>query len=152
MANAFPAAVWETERATPISAAEQPWTNQKPPYSPPEGWWEESFSMRPNPSESRGHPCGAKQMLTLVSYDITEPKRLVKIAHHCEDYGVRIQYSVFECRLEAAVFDQFWNELLELINPATDRLVAFKICLSCAREVRSAGSQIHLGKVVAYVF
>ena len=91
-------------------------------------------------------------MLTLVSYDITEPKRLVKIAHHCEDYGVRIQYSVFECRLEAALFDQFWNELLELINPATDRLVAFKICLSCAREVRSAGSQIHLGKVVAYVF
>lgn len=91
-------------------------------------------------------------MLTLVAYDITEPKRLTKIAHHCEDYGVRIQYSIFECRLEADAFEQFWNELLELIDPATDRLLAYKICLACAREVRSAGTQVHHEKVVAYVF
>ena len=91
-------------------------------------------------------------MLTLVAYDISNPKRLVKIAHHCEDYGVRIQYSVFECRLEAALFDRFWNELQELIDPETDRLIAYKVCLACAREVRSAGTQIHLEKVVTYVF
>ena len=117
-----------------------------------EGWWEAAFPNPPTNSELRGHPCGAKQMLTLVAYDITDHKRLTKVAKHCEDYGVRIQYSIFECRLEAGVFDRFWEELEELIDPETDRLVAYKICVACAKDIRSAGTQIHHEKVVAYVF
>lgn len=91
-------------------------------------------------------------MLTLVAYDITDPKRLKRVATHCEDYGVRIQYSVFECRLEADKFDRFWEELNEIIAPGDDSLVAYKICLNCARQVRAAGQQVLPEKVVAYVF
>ena len=79
------------------------WTTPPPPGAAPEppaltgrvplGWWEEAFAYRPSPSEQRGHPCGARQMLTIVAYDITEPKRLVKIARFCEDHGMRVQYS-----------------------------------------------------------
>lgn len=91
-------------------------------------------------------------MLTLVSYDITCPKRLAKVARHCEDFGVRIQYSVFECRLEADRFDQFWGGLIDLLEPASDRAVAYKICAACARDIRDAGVQTHSQKAVAYVF
>lgn len=91
-------------------------------------------------------------MLTLVAYDITEPKRLAKIAKTCEDYGVRIQYSVFECRLEADAFDDFWNELNDILDPATDRITAYKVCAACASNIRDAGIQTHSQKVVAYVF
>ena len=34
----------------------------------------------------------------LVAYDICDPKRLRKVAHTCEDFGFRRQYSVFLCR------------------------------------------------------
>jgi CRISPR-associated protein Cas2 len=32
----------------------------------------------------------------LVSYDISDPKRLRKVARSLEGFGVRLQYSVFE--------------------------------------------------------
>lgn len=115
------------------------------------GWWEDLFELRPGMSERAGHKCGERQMLTLVSYDICEPKRLQKVAKVCENWGFRIQYSVFECQLEADRFDLFWDELLRVIDPSVDRVVAYKICLRCAREVRDAGTMVHAGKVIAYV-
>lgn len=118
----------------------------------PMGWWENAFSLKPSPSEFRGHPCGQRQMLTVVAYDITDDRRLRQVASICEDYGLRVQYSVFECRLEADVFDRFWNQLLGAIDPTQDRLVAYKICAACARDIRDAGTQNHQQKVVAYVF
>ena len=35
----------------------------------------------------------------LVAYDISDAKRLRKVAQACEDFGFRRQYSVFLCRL-----------------------------------------------------
>jgi len=118
----------------------------------PIGWWEEAFANPPTPSEARGHPCGQHQMLMVVAYDITDRKRLARVAKCCEDYGIRVQYSVFECRLESRLFEVFWEELKSLIEPKEDRLVAYRICLDCSREVRSAGTMVSHQKVVAYVF
>jgi len=106
---------------------------------------------RLSPSELTGHRCGAHQMLTLVAYDIADPKRLHQVAKVCEDWGLRIQYSVFECRLEADSFNLFWAQLSAVIHPKLDRIVAYKICTKCAREIHSAGVQEHYEKVVAYV-
>ena len=36
----------------------------------------------------------------LVSYDISHPKRLRRVARVLEGFGVRLQYSVFECPLD----------------------------------------------------
>ena len=36
----------------------------------------------------------------LVSYDISNPKRLRRVARTLEGFGVRLQYSVFECPLD----------------------------------------------------
>lgn len=128
--------------APPVSAHSAP---------PPDGWWEKAFTLKPTASDLAGHRCGQNQMLTLVAYDITDPKRLHKVAQVCEDWGVRVQYSVFECRLEADGFDRFWAELKEQIDEREDRLVAYKICLNCARDIRCAGAMVTSEKVVAYV-
>lgn len=117
----------------------------------PVAWWEDAFTYTPNASEAAGHRCGSSQMLTIVAYDITDEKRLRRVAQLCEDYGVRVQYSVFECRLEADRFDDFWLALQGLLKPDEDRAVAYKVCARCAREIRAAGTQITPEKVVAYV-
>lgn len=36
----------------------------------------------------------------MVSYDICDPKRLRQVARALEGFGVRLQYSVFECPLD----------------------------------------------------
>ncbi len=80
-------------------------------------------------------------MLMVVAYDIRDPRRLARVARHCEDYGGRVQYSVFEVRLNADQFDRFWDELQTLIEPREDRLVAYRVCQDCARKIRTSGTQ-----------
>jgi CRISPR-associated protein Cas2 len=123
-----------------------------PRLCPPQGWWESAFTLRLSPSEAAGHRCGHKQMLTIIAYDITDPKRLHKVAKLCEDYGMRIQYSVFECRLEADRFEAFWDSLVSLIDPSSDRVTAYKVCASCSKNILDAGVQMHSEKAIAYVF
>ncbi|MGO9529184.1 MAG: CRISPR-associated endonuclease Cas2 [Verrucomicrobiia bacterium] len=112
-------------------------------------WIDEAFPLAPYKHPQ--HPPGEKQMLTIVAYDIADPKRLVKLAQVCEDFGCRVQYSIFECRLEADRFDEFWLALQLEIDPEHDRLVAYKVCASCARQIETAGCMVCSEKAVAYV-
>ncbi len=90
-------------------------------------------------------------MLTLVAYDISDQKRLAKVARVCEDFGVRVQYSIFECRLEEAEFTEFWLQLLGEIDEEEDRLVAYKIDARCAKETLTAGRMVCSEKVLCYL-
>ena len=96
-------------------------------------WLDEAFPLAPY--QHLHHPPGEKQMLSIVAYDITDHKRLARVAKVCEDFGVRVQYSVFECRLESDRFEEFWIALQLEIEPAEDRLVAYKVCAACARQI-----------------
>lgn len=116
-------------------------------------WWQHAMELTQTPSEASGHPCGENEMLTIICYDIADPRRLHNIAKICEDYGVRVQYSIFECRLHANRFELFWKVLLDEIDPNEDRLVAYKVCARCAREIQSAGAtMITNPQYVAYVY
>lgn len=90
-------------------------------------------------------------MLTLVGYDISDPKRLSRVARICEDYGVRVQYSLFECRLEESEFEDFWLKLLDEIDEEQDRVVAYKIDARSAKQTLTAGTMVCSEKVVCYV-
>ena len=46
--------------------------------------------------------------------------RLARVASICERYGVRAQYSVFECRLTDTSFVKLMGELQEAIDTASD--------------------------------
>ncbi len=110
-------------------------------------WWCQAFPVLPYKSK----PPGALEMLSLVAYDISEPKRLHNVAKICEDYGTRVQYSIFECRLEESEFQAFWRLLLQEIDPREDRLVAYKIDARCAKETLTAGTMVCSEKVVCYL-
>lgn len=90
-------------------------------------------------------------MLTLVAYDITDHKRLARVARVCEDYGVRVQYSLFECRLEESDFEDLWLKLLDEIDEQQDRIVAYKIDAKSAKETLTAGTMVCSEKVVCYI-
>jgi CRISPR-associated protein Cas2 len=66
-------------------------------------------------------------MLVLITYDVnTETlagqKRLRKVAKQCQNYGQRVQNSVFECLIDAAQLRQLKHLLTELIDPEKDSL------------------------------
>lgn len=45
-------------------------------------------------------------MIYLFMYDIADPKRLRQLAKLMSSYGVRVQYSVFECKLKPSQFNK----------------------------------------------
>ncbi|NUM46876.1 MAG: CRISPR-associated endonuclease Cas2, partial [Anaerolineales bacterium] len=51
-----------------------------------------------------------KQFL-VISYDITDNKNRLKVMKALEDYGKRVQYSVFECILTRRQVEQLQNRL-----------------------------------------
>lgn len=92
-----------------------------------------------------------RYMLHLVAYDISGPKRLRLIAKVCEDYGVRVEYSVFECDLPPDRFNAMWDELNHLIDPDEDSLLAYTLCGGCVKKTLSAGSVVRPVKAMLYI-
>jgi CRISPR-associated protein Cas2 len=93
----------------------------------------------------------AKYMIHLVAYDITSPKRLRRIAAVCEDYGVRVEYSVFECDLPEERFNAMWDELNTIIDEAQDSLIAYTLCAGCVRKTLVSGSVARPVKAMLYI-
>ena len=66
-------------------------------------------------------------MLVLVTYDVSVvtkggSRRLRNIAKVCQDYGMRVQNSVFECEVNPAQFAILKSELTEIYDPEEDSL------------------------------
>lgn len=66
-------------------------------------------------------------MMVLVTYDVSTEtpagkKRLNQVAKACEDYGQRVQNSVFECVVDPAQIKNLQNKLEKLIDPDTDSI------------------------------
>ena len=61
-------------------------------------------------------------MLMLVTYDVASGddagrRRLRRVARLCQDFGQRVQYSVFECEVDAAQWVALRARLINEIDP-----------------------------------
>ena len=66
-------------------------------------------------------------MMVLIAYDVkteTESgkRRLRKVSKKCQDYGQRVQNSVFECLIDTAQLKELQHILLKIIDPEVDSL------------------------------
>lgn len=66
-------------------------------------------------------------MFVLITYDVSTVdaagrKRLRRVAQTCEDYGIRVQKSVFECQVGGKEWVLLRSRLLAEIDRAEDSL------------------------------
>lgn len=71
-------------------------------------------------------------MYILITYDVStsDPqgaKRLRKVARICQNYGQRVQNSVFECLVDPAQFAVLKHQLLDTINDEEDSLRIYQL-------------------------
>jgi CRISPR-associated protein Cas2 len=71
-------------------------------------------------------------MLFLVAYDISNKRRLRKVAKLMQSYGERVQRSVFECRLTPNKLKALAFQMKDLIKPRRDRVHIYQLCASCS--------------------
>ena len=70
----------------------------------------------------------------VISYDISDDRKRSKVANILKDYGKRVQYSVFECRLD----EKTLNKLLGKLKPfakGNDSIRVYQICEACLKKV-----------------
>ncbi len=66
-------------------------------------------------------------MMVLVTYDVATAdksgqRRLQRVAKKCQDYGQRVQNSVFECSINMEQFARLKSELLGIVQLDSDSL------------------------------
>lgn len=85
-------------------------------------------------------------MMILVTYDVSledpdGPRRLRHLAKICLDYGVRVQYSVFECEVEPDQWVRFRDQLLKTYDPDVDSLRFYRLGKEWRRKVEHHGAK-----------
>ena len=62
----------------------------------------------------------------IVAYDITEPKRLKRIAKLLNRYGQRVQKSVYECDIDESRYYELRDKLKRLMQ-GDDSVIAYRL-------------------------
>jgi len=78
-------------------------------------------------------------MLIAVAYDIPDNRRRTKLAEHLENFGRRVQLSVFECLLDEKQLDRMTAGLRKLIEPEKDSVRIYRICGACEERIEILG-------------
>ena len=85
-------------------------------------------------------------MMVLITYDVkTETKagqaRLRKVSKKCQDYGQRVQDSVFECVIDPAQLKVLQQTLLKIIDPEVDSLRYYYLGDNWKHRVEHVGAK-----------
>ena len=85
-------------------------------------------------------------MLVLITYDVnTETpegrKRLRKVSKTCQNYGQRVQHSVFECEVDAGQLLILKDRLVRMVNQGTDSLRFYNLGNNASNKVEHFGAK-----------
>lgn len=85
-------------------------------------------------------------MLVLVSYDVSTrdasgARRLRRVARACQDFGQRVQYSVFEIELDTAQWTLLKARLIREIEPGVDSLRFYYLGSNWQPKVEHVGAK-----------
>lgn len=84
--------------------------------------------------------------MVLVSYDVStkDPggeRRLRRVAKACQDFGQRVQFSIFEIEVDPASWVVLKQRLCDLIDPNVDSLRFYHLGSSWRSKVEHVGAK-----------
>lgn len=85
-------------------------------------------------------------MLVLISYDVAVvseggQKRLRHVAKALQNYGQRVQFSVFECVIDPTQWVSLKSKLEKIIKPELDSLRYYYLGSNWERKVEHVGAK-----------
>jgi CRISPR-associated protein Cas2 len=80
----------------------------------------------------------------IVSYDISDPRRLRKVAKYLEGFGYRLQESVFRVLVNQKDLERMKWEINKRTTEA-DKVMYLRFCNSCAKNVEKMNPAIKTG-------
>ena len=83
-------------------------------------------------------------MITFVTYDITDPKRLVRTHKFLKEFGINTQKSVFECDIDDIGLKRIRRYCRDNLDLESDAVRIYKICSACMNKVSLSGVGLRL--------
>lgn len=87
----------------------------------------------------------------VIAYDITDDLRRSRIVKVIEKFGVRVNYSVFECMLTEVQLHKLQDKIEKLMVPSEDRVIYYPLCLDCYSKIIYCQRKENKPKVVTVV-
>ena len=96
-------------------------------------------------------------MMVVIAYDVDTTnadgaKRLRKVARLCEQYGIRVQNSVFEVLVDAAQMATLKAKLAKVFRPETDSIRIYRLGNSYQNkiDVMGKGARVEAGEALLF--
>ncbi len=85
-------------------------------------------------------------MMVLITYDVNTQdsagrRRLRRVAKQCQNYGQRVQNSVFECLIDPTQFTQLRNNLEAIVDMEKDSLRYYFLGNNWKNRVEHVGAK-----------
>jgi len=85
-------------------------------------------------------------MMVLVSYDVSTmdragQRRLRRVSKACQNYGQRVQYSVFECIVDPAQWAKLRQKLINEIDTNEDSLRFYFLGAKWKKRIEHVGAK-----------
>ncbi|MDE6215664.1 CRISPR-associated endonuclease Cas2 [Bacteroides sp.] len=76
-----------------------------------------------------------KKKFYVVVYDIRADRSRDKVSKLLEKYGIRVNYSVFECLFTEKQLLSVQEKVDKIINKRCDAVIYYHICLDCYTKI-----------------
>ncbi|WP_278969308.1 CRISPR-associated endonuclease Cas2 [Phocaeicola barnesiae] len=87
----------------------------------------------------------------VIAYDITDDLRRSRLVKVIEKFGVRVNYSVFECMLTDVQLCKLQEKVDKLILPSEDNVIYYPLCLECYSKIIYSPARYVKPRVVTVV-
>ncbi|MBC7334536.1 MAG: CRISPR-associated endonuclease Cas2 [Actinobacteria bacterium] len=78
-------------------------------------------------------------MFYVVAYDIPNDKRRNRLFKSLKGYGIRNQFSLFECHLDSEKYNRMLKVVSRIINAKEDNVKIYFICKDCFKKIKALG-------------
>jgi len=79
-------------------------------------------------------------MIYMLCYDVSDPKRLRKVARLLENFGIRVQKSFFQCEMNEKKLKMIEKQMLSVINIKKDYFYIYPLCEICSKKALTDGT------------
>lgn len=77
----------------------------------------------------------AKKTFCVVAYDIKEDRKRARVSKILEKYGIRVNFSVFECMFTDIQLLQVQEKIKKILDKHSDTVIYYPICVNCYTKI-----------------
>lgn len=84
----------------------------------------------------------ASKLFIVIAYDISDNKRRNRVVKLLKQYGIPVNFSVYECMMTKPQLDKVIGRLEKVIDTGCDKIVYYTICIGCFSKIIYQPEQI----------